>query len=339
MPDTPSKFINEKALSDMMLAERSLLYVGGAGSCMGCGEGTALRLMLAATGFMYGADQVGIVASTGCNSVFGSTYPYNPFKVPWTNSLFENSPADAMGIRLRWDQEGHQKRRLWVVGGDGALYDIGFQSLSRLLMSGMDIKVLVLDTQVYSNTGGQSSTATFTGQSAKMAAFGKASPGKRERRKELATIAMMHPGVYVAQTTPAHLNHFYKCIMEANEYPGPAVVICYAACMPEHGIADDRAAAQARLAADSRTFPLLTYDPRKGDKIRERLSLQGNPVMKEDWFTNPKTGEPVDFIAFARTEGRFSRHFTDGKPDEFLQEAQQDRLHNWHRIQELAGLR
>jgi pyruvate-ferredoxin/flavodoxin oxidoreductase len=339
LPATPERFINEKALGDMMLADRSMLYAGGAGSCMGCGEGTALRLMLAATGFVYGADQVGIVASTGCNSVFGSTYPFNPFKVPWTNSLFENSPADAMGIRLRWDQEGHQKRRLWVVGGDGALYDIGFQSLSRLLMSGMDIKVLVLDTQVYSNTGGQSSTATFTGQSAKMAAFGKASPGKREHRKELATIAMMHPGVYVAQTTPAHLNHFYKCVMEANDYPGPAVVICYAACMPEHGIPDDRAAAQARLVADSRTFPLLTYDPRKGDKIRERLSLQGNPVMKEDWFTNPKTGEPVDFIAFARTEGRFARHFTDGKPDEFLQEAQQDRLHNWHCIQELAGLR
>lgn len=339
LPPTPERFVNDKALGDMMLADRSMLYSGGAGSCMGCGEGTALRLMLAATGFVYGADQIGMVAATGCNTVFGATYPFNPFKVPWTNSLFENAPADAMGIRLRWDQEGHQKRRLWVVGGDGAMYDIGFQSLSRLLMSGMDIKVLVLDTQVYSNTGGQSSTATFTGQSAKMAAFGKTSPGKREHRKELSTIAMMHPGVYVAQTTPAHLNHFYRAVMEANEYPGPAVVICYAACMPEHGIADDRAVAQAKLAADSRTFPLLIYDPRKGDRIRERLSLQGNPVMKEDWFANPKTGEPVDFIAFARTEGRFARHFTDGQPDEFLKVAQQDRLANWHRLQELAGLR
>ncbi|HKW96484.1 MAG TPA: 2-oxoacid:acceptor oxidoreductase family protein [Bryobacteraceae bacterium] len=338
LPDTPARFINEKALGDMMLATRSMLYSGGAGSCMGCGEGTALRLMLAATGFVYG-NEVGIVAATGCNTVFGSTFPFNPFKIPWTNSLFENAPADAMGVRLRWDQEGHQKRRLWVVGGDGALYDIGFQSLSRLLASGMDIKVLVLDTQVYSNTGGQSSTATFTGQAAKMAAFGKASPGKREHRKELATIAMMHPGVYVAQTTPAHMNHFYKAVMEANEYPGPAVVICYAACMPEHGIPDDRAVAQAKLAADSRTFPVLIYDPRKGDRIKERLSLQGNPNMKEDWFKNPKTGEPVDFVAFARTEGRFARHFPDGQADEFIRQAQQDRLDNWHRLQELAGLR
>ncbi len=339
LPDTPARFINEKSLGDMMLADRSLLYVGGAGSCMGCGEGTALRLMTAATGFVYGAE-MGIVAATGCNSVFGSTFPFNPFKVPWTNSLFENAPADAMGIRLRWDQEGHPERRLWVVGGDGALYDIGFQSLSRMLMTGLDIKVLVLDTQVYSNTGGQSSTATFTGQNAKMAAFGKARPGKREHRKELAQIAMMHPGVLVAQTTAAHLNHFYRAVMEANAYPGPAVIIAYGACMPEHGIPDDRAMAQAKLAVESRTFPLVMYDPRKGERLRDCLSLQGNPVVKEDWFKNPKTGEPVDFVAFARTEGRFARHFNgNGEPDEFLKLAQQDRLANWRRLQELAGLR
>jgi pyruvate ferredoxin oxidoreductase beta subunit len=220
------------------------------------------------------------------------------------------------------------------------LGDIGFQNVSNVILQNRpNVKMLMLDTQVYSNTGGQSSTATFTGQSAKMAAFGTAQPGKRERRKELATIAMMHPHVFVAQSTPAHLNHFYRAVMDANDYPGPAVVIAYASCMGEHGIADDRAVAQAKLAAESRTFPLLIYDPRKGDRIRERLSLQGNPNMKEDWFTNPKTGEPVDFIAFARTEGRFARHFTDGQPDEFLKQAQQDRLANWHRLQELAGLR
>jgi pyruvate/2-oxoacid:ferredoxin oxidoreductase beta subunit len=323
-----------------MLAGRSLLYMGGGGSCMGCGEATAIRLMLAATGFVYGEDQIGIVAATGCNTVFGSTYPFNPFKVPWTNSLFENAPADAMGIRLRWDQEGHHKRRLWVLGGDGALFDIGFQSLSRMLMSGMDIKVLVLDTQVYSNTGGQSSTATFTGQDAKMAAVGQTQPGKRELRKELAQIVMMHPHVFVAQTTSAHLNHFYKAVLAANEYPGPAVVVCYASCMPEHGVADDRAAAQAKLAVETRTFPLLVYDPRKGERLRECLSLQGNPAVKEDWYVDPRTGEPMDLIAFARTEGRFARHFdAQGNPSEFLERAKQDRLENWHRLQELAGLR
>jgi len=100
-PPTPKKFINEKALADMMLSDDSLLYVGGAGSCMGCGEATVLRMMLAATGFVYGPENIGIVAATGCNTVYTSTYPYNPYLVSWTNSLFENAPADAMGVRSR----------------------------------------------------------------------------------------------------------------------------------------------------------------------------------------------------------------------------------------------
>ncbi len=340
LPETPDNYLNEKALGDMMLAGRSLLFAGGAGSCMGCGEATAVRLLLSATGFVYGKESMGIVAATGCNTVFGSTYPYNPYAVPWTNSLFENAPADAMGIRLRWDQLGFNKRRLWVLGGDGAMYDIGFQSLSRMLMSGLDIKVLVLDTQVYSNTGGQTSTATFTSQDAKMANYGKSEHGKREHRKEIAQIAMMHPGVFVAQTTAGHLNHFYKSVLAANEYPGPAIVVCYTTCQPEHGVGDDRSVAQSKLAVESRTFPLITFDPRKGDRIRDCISLQGNPALKEDWYTDPKTKQPLDFVAFARTEGRFVRHFdADGNPDEYLLRAQQDRLDNWRRLQELAGLR
>ena len=338
---TPREYINEKALADMMLAEQSaLLYVGGAGSCMGCGEGTALRMMVAATGFAHGADGLGIVAATGCNTVYSSTYPYNPFLVPWTNSLFENAPAVAMGVRGKWNQRGWQSKRLWVIGGDGAMYDIGFQSLSRMLASGMDIKVLVLDTQVYSNTGGQVSTASFMGQDAKMAAVGQAVAGKTERRKELGLIALAHPDVFVAQTTAAHINHFYRAILDANSYPGPAVVIAYTTCQPEHGVGDDQAAHQARLAVDSRAFPLFVHDPRKGARMRERLSLQGNPDPKDDWTKTPGTGEVVDFITFARSEGRFARQFgPEGRPSAALLAAQADRLANWRQLQDLAGLR
>jgi len=340
IPETPKKFINEKALADMMLAERSLLYVGGAGSCMGCGEATALRMMLAATGFVYGKENIGIVASTGCNTVYTSTYPYNPYQTAWTNSLFENAPAVAMGVRARWDAMGWQKKRLWVVGGDGAMNDIGFQSLSRMLASGMDIKVIVLDTQVYSNTGGQTSTSSYTGQDAKMSFHGKVIQGKKENRKELATICMMHKDTYVAQTTCSHVNQFYKAIMEANEYSGPAIVNVYTTCQPEHGVGDNMAEHQARLAADSRSFPVFIYDPRKGPRIKDRLSLAGNPNMKDDWYVNPKTGEPVDFISFARTEGRFAKHFDkDGNPSAVMIATRQERLENWHMLQELAGLR
>jgi pyruvate/2-oxoacid:ferredoxin oxidoreductase beta subunit/ferredoxin len=338
---TPKQYINERALADFMLDEASaLLYVGGAGSCMGCGEATAIRMMLAATGFVYGPEKIAIVAATGCNTVYGSTYPYNPYLVSWTNSLFENAPATAMGIRARWDQKGWRDKKLWVMGGDGAMYDIGFQSLSRLLVSGMDINVLVLDTQVYSNTGGQSSTASYLGQDAKMAAIGRAVQGKRERRKEIAQICLMHPDVYVAQTTPAHINHFYRAIMEANKYPGPAVVNVYTTCQPEHGVADNVSANQSKLAVESRAFPLFVYDPRKGERIRERLSLVGNPAQKEDWWTPPNGDRAFTFIDFARTEGRFAKQFDqEGTPSEVLLQAEKDRLQNWRLLQELAGLR
>jgi hypothetical protein len=97
---------------------------------------------------------------------------------------------------------------------------------------------------------------------------------------------------------------------------------------------------QARLAVDTRAFPLLIFDPRKGNTIRERLSLQGNPAVKDDWYTNPKTSQQVTFIDFARSEGRFAKHFDkNGNPSETLLRAQDDRLDNWHILQELAGLR
>ncbi len=333
------RYISESLLIDMMLKESTHIYVGGAGSCAGCGEGTALRMLCAATGSKYG-DQWGIVAATGCNTVYTSTYPYNPYLVPWTNSLFENAPADGIGVRMRWDQMGWHDRPLWVIGGDGAMFDIGFQSLSRMLASGMNIKVFVLDTQVYSNTGGQASTASFTGQNTKMSVHGKTLGGKQERRKEIAQIAMMHPRTYVAQTTAAHVNHFYKAVLGALEFDGPALICCYTTCQPEHGVADNMAGEQARLAVDTRAFPILIHDPRKGDRIKERLLLQGNPAVKEDWYVNPKTNEPLTFIDFARSEGRFAKHFDkDGNPSATLQAAMQDRLENWHLLQELAGYR
>ncbi len=332
------EYINDNLLIDLMLKESAHIYVGGAGSCAGCGEGTALRMLCAVTGAKYG-NQWGIVAATGCNTVYTSTYPYNPYLVPWTNSLFENAPADAMGVRMRWDQKGWQEKPIWCIGGDGAMFDIGFQSLSRLLASGLNVKVFVLDTQVYSNTGGQSSTSTYMGQNTKMSVHGKVLGGKQERRKEIAQIAIMHPRTYVAQTTAAHTNHFYKAVIGALEFDGPAIINCYTTCQPEHGVADNMAADQARLAVDTRAFPLLVYDPRKGDTIKSRLSLQGNPSVKDNWFKNPKSGEVVDFIDFCRSEGRFVKHFDrEGNPSETLEKARDERLENWRQLQELAGL-
>jgi pyruvate/2-oxoacid:ferredoxin oxidoreductase beta subunit len=151
---------------------------------------------------------------------------------------------------------------------------------------------------------------------------------------------MMHPDTFVAQTSCAMTNHFYKSIMAANEYDGPAIVSVYTTCQPEHGVGDNMAMAQSKLAVDTRTFPVLVYDPRKGSKISERLSLQGNPATTEDYYKDPKTGEAYDFTMFARSEGRFSKHFApDGTPSDTILATREERLRNWHVLQELAGLR
>ena len=339
LPATPERFINDRVLVDMMLKDESLGYVGGAGSCAGCGEGTALRMWMAATAFLVGRENIGIVNATGCSTVYASTYPYNP----WTVSV------DELAVRERarptpWAcaPAGTRWAGTTSVSGSSAATapcsTSAFGALSRMLASGMDIKVLVLDTQVYSNTGGQSSTGTFTGQGTKMSPFGNAELGKSERRKEIAQIAMMHPNVYVAQTTAAHINHFYRAVLDANEYPGPAVISVYTTCQPEHGVGDNVAMQRASAAVDSRAFPLLVYDPRKGDTFRERLDLKGNPSVKDDWYVNPKTKETFTFIDFARGEGRFAKHFAkDGNPSEMLLTAKADRLANWQQLQDLAG--
>ena len=102
---------------------------------------------------------------------------------------------------------------------------------------------------------------------------------------------------------------------------------------------DHLAAHQAKLAMESRAFPIFIYDPREGERIKERLSLRGNPAVNYDWYNFRKTGETVDFISFARTEGRFAKHFDkDGQPSETLLAAQADRLENWRMLQEMAGL-
>jgi pyruvate ferredoxin oxidoreductase beta subunit len=343
LPASPETHINKTDMRDLMLKLGNLdMYKGGAGSCMGCGEASVLRQMLAATHEKVG-DRFGIVASTGCNTVYGSTYPYNPYTVPWTNSLFENGPTDAMGIRAYWDQNGNDDWILWNIGGDGAMLDIGFQALSRMLMSGMNIKVLVLDTQVYSNTGGQQSTSSYTGQESKMGAYGKAKHGKIERRKELGQIMIMHPNVYVAQTIGSNATHFFKAINRALEFKGPAVINVFTTCQPEHGVADNMAAHQAKLAVQSRAFPVFTYDPELGPTMKSRFNLTGNPNPDRDWAQVKGTDgnmTELTFLDWAKTEGRFKKHFdkngNPATPD--IQNAKLDRVLNWRQLQELAGI-
>lgn len=338
LPDTPERFLSERALGDMLLSTRAQLTVGGTSSCAGCGQSTAVRLMLSSTGFQFGAENVGVVAAAGCDSVYGAVFPYNPYKVPWTNTLSGNAPADALGIRRSWDREGHTGRKLWVLGSMENFAGTGLSALTALLASGEDVNILVLDSQVFECESRRIHGAAFHSE-------GKAIGGARQElalraAPDLAQIAMAFPNVLVAQTTASHLNHFHRAIRAANEYEGPAVVICYATCMAEDGVSEEKAMAQAKMAVESRTFPLLMLDPRKGEYLRDRLSLGGNPSPQQDWYMPGGEGEALDFVRFAATEERFAPYFqADGKPGEALGQANQNRLANWRRLQELAGLR
>ena len=312
-----------------------------------------------------GRAALGMINATGCTSVWGSTYPFNPYPFPWANHLFQDSPSMAMGVfeghmakmaagfaairraelelagkynpaehdafftyfdwRQFSDEEWDLCPPVVAVGGDGAMYDIGFQNLSRLMASGKPIKVLVVDTQVYSNTGGQACTSGFIGQVSDMAQFGRAIQGKQEPRKEIGLIGMAHRTTYILQSTIAHPNHMIEGFIKGLRARRPALFNLYSSCQPEHGIGDDMSSHQARLAVESRAYPLFRYDPDAGVTPQECFDLQGNPARETDWPTYTLTyrdGDvekqlelPLTFADFALTEVRFRKHFRAAPPD------------------------
>lgn len=226
---------------------------------------------------------------------------------------------------LAWRDYTAEERTLLpnvlTIGGDGASYDIGFGAMSRVLASGTPVKMLVLNTGSYSNTGGQASTASYTGQDADLARYGKSHDGKQEQRKELALLASFHPGVFACCTSTALHSHFLTTAMQMLAYQdGAAVMDIYTPCGTENGIAEDLSNARSQLAVESRMSPLFIHDPRKGSTLKERFSLEGNPDVTKVWTTSTLeyVGEngnlellttPITPAEFALGEVRFKKNF------------------------------
>ena len=167
-------------------------------------------------------------------------------------------------------------KSLWIVGGDGWAYDIGYGGLDHVLASGANVNVLVLDTEVYSNTGGQQSKSTPTGAAAKFAVAGK-SGGK----KDLGLMAMAYGNVFVAQVAfGAKDAQTLKAFIDAEAYPGPSLIIAYSHCIA-HGYDMAFGLEHQRLAADSGYWPLYHYDPRRTDRGESPLVLD-SPAPKID---------------------------------------------------------
>jgi pyruvate-ferredoxin/flavodoxin oxidoreductase len=200
------------------------------------------------------------------------------------------------------------KKSIWLVGGDGWAYDIGYGGLDHVLASGRNVNVLVLDTEVYSNTGGQESKATPRGAVAKFAAGGKPGP-----KKDLGLIAMSYGNVYVASVAMgAKDEHTLKAFLEAEAYNGPSLIIAYSHCIA-HGINMTTAMSDQKMAVDSGQWLLYRYNP-------ERAAQGENPLTLD---SRTPTRRVADYM---QMETRF-KMLTKSRPEEaklLWQEAQQD---------------
>ena len=212
------------------------------------------------------------------------------------------------------------KKTIWIVGGDGWAYDIGYGGLDHVLASGRNINVLILDTEVYSNTGGQASKATPLGAVAKFAAGGKGRP-----KKDIGQIFMSYGNIYIAQIAMgADDGQSLKAIREAEAYDGPSLVIAYSHCIA-HGIDMAKGMTQQKLASESGYWPLYRFDPRLREEGKNPLQLDSKP---------PK----VPFKEYAYNENRY-RLLAQSDPEtaeQLLKDAQQFVTQHWQRYEELA---
>ena len=229
--------------------------------------------------------------------------------------------TDADATRLDQLADYLVSKSVWIVGGDGWAYDIGFGGLDHVFAAGRNVNVLVLDTEVYSNTGGQQSKATPMGAAAKFAMAGKATA-----KKDLAMMAMAYGNVYVARVAfGAKDAQTVKAVLEAESYPGTSVIIAYSHCIA-HGYDLAFGLEQQKLAVDAGHWPLFRFDPR-------RVAEGHNPLVLES--PAPK----IDLGKYVRNESRY-RMVEQAYPERFkhlLEQAQADIHTRFASYETLAG--
>jgi pyruvate-ferredoxin/flavodoxin oxidoreductase len=214
------------------------------------------------------------------------------------------------------------QKSIWIVGGDGWAYDIGYGGLDHVLASGLNLNILVLDTEVYSNTGGQASKSTPMGAVAKFAAGGKTTA-----KKDLGMGAMRYGDVYVAQVAMgANDTHTVKAFLEAEAHPGPSLIIAYSQCIA-HGIDMAKGMHQQKLAVESGHWPLYRYIPRLAAENKNPFQLDSS---------DPK----IPLKDYIYTEGRY-RMLQQSDPEVarlLLAQAEQAVQRRWRQYQQLASM-
>jgi pyruvate-ferredoxin/flavodoxin oxidoreductase len=212
------------------------------------------------------------------------------------------------------------EKSVWIVGGDGWAYDIGYGGLDHVLASGQNVNILVLDTEVYSNTGGQASKATPLGAVAKFA-----TGGKPNAKKDLGITAMRYGDVYIAQVAMgANDTHTIKAFLEAEAHPGPSLIIAYSQCIA-HGIDMAKGMHQQKLAVDSGYWPLYRYNPRLSEENKNPFQLDSS---------DPK----ISLQDYIYTEGRYRmlQHSEPAVAKFLLTQAQKAVSRRWQQYKQLA---
>ncbi|MEQ9310702.1 MAG: pyruvate:ferredoxin (flavodoxin) oxidoreductase [Balneolaceae bacterium] len=228
--------------------------------------------------------------------------------------------ASARSRRLEEYASSLVDKSVWIIGGDGWAYDIGFGGLDHVLASGENVNVLVMDTEVYSNTGGQASKSTGLGAIAKFAAGGKPTP-----KKDLGRIMINYGYVYVAQVAlGANENQLIKALKEAESYNGPSLVIAYSQCIA-HGIDMAKGMNQQKLATESGHWPLYRFDPRLKEENKNPLQIDSKApkIPLKDYIYNEQR-----YKLLTQTNPR--------KAKEFLGQAQEWVHEHWQSLSELA---
>ena len=214
------------------------------------------------------------------------------------------------------------RKSVWIMGGDGWAYDIGYGGLDHVLASGRNVNVLVLDTEVYSNTGGQASKATPQGAVAKFAAQGKGIP-----KKDLGMIAMTYGYIYVARIAMgASDQQTLTALLEADAFDGPSLVIAYTPCIA-HGYDLRKGLDQQRLAVQSGTWPLFRYNP-------DRLQQGKNPLQLDS--RDPKI--PVEQYAYNETRYRMLLQSNEPRAEELMKLAQANVQSRWDLYKQMAAM-
>lgn len=354
-------------------------------ACSGCGETPYIRVLTQLFG-----DRLLIANATGCSSIYGGNLPTTPYTTnsagrgpAWSNSLFEDNAEFGLGMRLAFEQQNSEAKRLvselaerldgdlaaellasdqsdeagikaqrqwveilraqlagidderarrletlanelvdksvWIIGGDGWAYDIGSSGLDHVLGSGRNINVLVLDTELYSNTGGQSSKATPRAAVAKFAASGKTSA-----KKDLGMIAQAYGNVYVAQVAMgANQQQTVRALNEAQAWQGPSLVIAYSTCI-SHGIDMETSMSHQEQAVATGYWPLYRFRP----------SADGKPLKMD---SKAPTGSVGDFMS---NEARFAilRRTNPKRAEQLTKLAQADADEKWRYYSQLAGI-